>query len=228
MLSSNPMTWKLSHMVVPGKNSTISPDYFTASRTSPLDMMKFPSPGISKRYDNGGGIGLGIVAALEKSSIGINPVCHTGAGSKGFDLARYSKRFQFAAGIDLSDSEEYTCVTTRDGLTKVYYKEEEFEFGHNLLNGDQRWRKPIEIAEESPAKERRVLRDCPDFLTSCCLCKKKLQGKDIYMYKGDEGFCSKECRSLKIMEDSLKEQHKLTSVEVLTGEEIASPGIFLI
>lgn len=48
------------------------------------------------------------------------------------------------------------------------------------------------------------------------------------MCRGDEGFCSKECRSLKIMEDSLKEQHKLTSVEVLTGEEIASPGIFLI
>ncbi|KAG7592243.1 Zf-FLZ domain [Arabidopsis thaliana x Arabidopsis arenosa] len=231
MLLSNPMTWKLSHMVVPGKNSIITSENVTASRTSPLDM-KFPSPGSSKRYEDGGGIGLGIVAALEKSGIGIDTVCHTGAGSIGFDLARYSKRFQFAADIDQSDSEEYTCVTTRDGRTKVYYNEEEFEFGQNLSNGNQRSKKSIEIAEESPVKKREALRDSPNFLISCCLCKKKLRGKDIYMYKGDEGFCSRECRSVKIMDDSLVEQHKLRNAEVLSspcaGDEIASPGIFLI
>ncbi|CAL9215529.1 unnamed protein product [Arabidopsis halleri] len=226
MSLSNPMTSKLSHMVVPGINSIITSANFTASRTSPLDM-KFPSPGSSKRYDNGGGIGLGIVAALEKSGIGINPVCYPATGSNGSDPVRYRRRVQLAADIDLSDSEEYTCVTTRDGRTKVYYNEEEFEFGQNLSNGDQRWKKWIEIAEESPVKKREVLRDSPDFLTSCCLCKKKLQGKDIYMYKGDEGFCSKECRSLKIMDDSLNEQHKLRNSPCV-GEEIASPGIFLI
>nr|GME05196.1 Zf-FLZ domain containing protein [Ipomoea batatas] len=37
------------------------------------------------------------------------------------------------------------------------------------------------------------------FLHSCYLCKRKLlPGKDIYMYKGDRGFCSVECRCRQI------------------------------
>ncbi|KAL1310040.1 hypothetical protein HN51_052720 [Arachis hypogaea] len=35
----------------------------------------------------------------------------------------------------------------------------------------------------------------PDFLFACCLCKRRLvPGSDIYMYRGDSGFCSQECR----------------------------------
>ncbi|KAL1207824.1 FCS-Like Zinc finger 12 [Cardamine amara subsp. amara] len=227
MSLSNPMTWKLSQMLVPGYKSIVSPENFTTTtRKSPLDM-KFPSPGSSKRYDNGG-IGLGIVAALEKSGIGINPVCRFESGPNSTNPVRWSRRFQF----DLSESEKYTCVTTRGGLTKVYYNDHEFEFGHNRSDSDRGLKKSIEIAEESPANKREVLRDSPDFLSSCCLCRKKLQGKDIYMYKGDEGFCSKECRSVKIMEDNLNVKHKSRNVEVLTspyaGGEISSAGIFVI
>ncbi|GAA0186275.1 hypothetical protein LIER_33563 [Lithospermum erythrorhizon] len=37
--------------------------------------------------------------------------------------------------------------------------------------------------------------DWSGFLYHCFLCKEKLlPGKDIYMYKGDRGFCSEECR----------------------------------
>ncbi|XP_057981940.1 FCS-Like Zinc finger 15-like [Malania oleifera] len=44
------------------------------------------------------------------------------------------------------------------------------------------------------------------FLTSCFLCNKKLSpDKDIYMYRGDQGFCSAECRSRQIVVDEMKE-----------------------
>ncbi|CAA2985907.1 Hypothetical predicted protein [Olea europaea subsp. europaea] len=45
-------------------------------------------------------------------------------------------------------------------------------------------------------------RNIPINLDECLLCKKKLlPGKDIYMYKGDMGFCSVECRCRQISMD---------------------------
>ncbi|KAG4157312.1 hypothetical protein ERO13_D02G055400v2 [Gossypium hirsutum] len=42
----------------------------------------------------------------------------------------------------------------------------------------------------------------PAFLEQCFLCKQKLlPAKDIYMYKGDRGFCSVECRCRQILMD---------------------------
>ncbi|KAB2092788.1 hypothetical protein ES319_A02G054000v1 [Gossypium barbadense] len=42
----------------------------------------------------------------------------------------------------------------------------------------------------------------PAFLEQCYLCKQKLlPAKDIYMYKGDKGFCSVECRCRQILMD---------------------------
>ncbi|CAF2084209.1 hypothetical protein HID58_021906 [Brassica napus] len=233
-----------SHMVVPGYRSILSPGNFTTSPRCPLDMM-FPSPGGSKRYDDDGGVGLGIVAALEKSGVirinrqeissRQNPVYYSGSGSNRSNPVHCHRRNQFEAEIELS--EEYTCVTSRrDGVSKVYYNDDEFEFRDDRPEGDRRERrldKSTETAEESAAKKRDVLmRDSQEFLSLCCLCKKKLRGKDIYMYKGDRGFCSKECRSMRIMEDNIDAQHKSTSIEVLssrcTGGQVSPAGIFVI
>uniref|UniRef100_A0A2K1YM47 FLZ-type domain-containing protein n=1 Tax=Populus trichocarpa TaxID=3694 RepID=A0A2K1YM47_POPTR len=42
----------------------------------------------------------------------------------------------------------------------------------------------------------------PTFLDQCFFCGQKLlPGKDIYMYKGDRGFCSVECRCRQIFLD---------------------------
>ncbi|CAF2200719.1 BnaA07g31870D [Brassica napus] len=213
ILSKRPhlMIRKLSEMLVPRSRSAIKPDDYSASPRSPLDM-KFPSPVNSKRYGSGG-VGLGIVAALEESNIGINrydPVCFSG-------------RFR-CPEIDLSE-EEYTCVTSRDGTTKVYHSDEpEYD--------DRRRHKPV---VQPPVIKRRVNRDNPtEFLSSCCLCKKRLQGKDIYMYKGEMGFCSAECRSVQIMNDERKEQSRqqvLRNVDVSSslyaGEHSFSAGIFV-
>ncbi|CAH2036874.1 unnamed protein product [Thlaspi arvense] len=225
-----------SQMVVPGNQSVLLPINFTASPRSPLDM-KILLPGSSKRYDNGG-IGLGIVAGLEKPGTRINrhqisskqnPVYYSGSGTNRSNPVHCTRRrFQYPAEVYLS--EEYTCVKSRDGPNKIYFNDDEFELCKNKSDGDRRWDKSMDITEEIPAKK---WEGGLDFLILCCLCKKKLQGKDIYMYKGDEGFCSKECRSVKIMEDNLKVQHKSsTSAEVFSssyaGGQIPSAGIFVI
>ncbi|KAL2464067.1 hypothetical protein Fot_52023 [Forsythia ovata] len=49
---------------------------------------------------------------------------------------------------------------------------------------------------------RRITLSNSGFLDHCFLCKQKLlPGKDIYMYKGDRGFCSVECRCRQIFMD---------------------------
>ncbi|KAF7849073.1 hypothetical protein BT93_L1271 [Corymbia citriodora subsp. variegata] len=52
--------------------------------------------------------------------------------------------------------------------------------------------------------------DChyePHFLQSCFLCNKPLGfNSDIFMYRGDTAFCSKECRQEQIEIDEAKEK----------------------
>ncbi|XAR48692.1 hypothetical protein NMG60_11031590 [Bertholletia excelsa] len=49
------------------------------------------------------------------------------------------------------------------------------------------------------------------FLDRCFLCRRKLlPGKDIYMYKGDEAFCTEECRRRRIVMD--EEERKSSSL----------------
>ncbi|XP_048131978.1 FCS-Like Zinc finger 3-like [Rhodamnia argentea] len=47
----------------------------------------------------------------------------------------------------------------------------------------------------------------PHFLQSCFLCNKRLGfNSDIFMYRGDTAFCSKECRQEQIEMDEAKEK----------------------
>ncbi|KAG7587080.1 Zf-FLZ domain [Arabidopsis thaliana x Arabidopsis arenosa] len=220
ILSKRPhlMIRKLSEMLVPrSRSAAIKPEEYTASPRSPLDL-NFPSPVNSKRFGSGG-VGLGIVAALEETSNGINR----------HDPVRYSGRFK-CPEIDLSD-EEYTYVTSPNGLTKVYYNDDGFELCENDY---RKVHKPMVIVDEPPVIKRQSYRDPTEFLSSCCLCKKKLQGKDVYMYKGEMGFCSAECRSVQIMNDERKEQCKtqvsrnvdVSSSPYAAGQRL-SAGIFV-
>ncbi|GMI93651.1 hypothetical protein HRI_003034400 [Hibiscus trionum] len=44
------------------------------------------------------------------------------------------------------------------------------------------------------------------FLKSCQLCRKKLSlDKEVYMYRGDQGFCSIDCRERQIVLDEMEE-----------------------
>ncbi|KAI9087071.1 hypothetical protein K1719_031032 [Acacia pycnantha] len=48
----------------------------------------------------------------------------------------------------------------------------------------------------------------PHFLEACHLCKKVLQNRDIFMYRGDTPFCSEECRQEQIDMDEAKEKNR--------------------
>ncbi|KAL8128340.1 hypothetical protein AgCh_015071 [Apium graveolens] len=76
--------------------------------------------------------------------------------------------------------------------------------------------------------------DSAHFLRSCSLCKVRLApGRDIFMYRGDSGFCSSECRQQQIIQDERKEKllasqnHEAAAaaaasipVSIATGSEI--------
>ncbi|KAM7480655.1 hypothetical protein LguiA_028868 [Lonicera macranthoides] len=50
------------------------------------------------------------------------------------------------------------------------------------------------------------------FLKTCFLCKKSLSlDKDVYMYKGDQGYCSAECRDRQIYLDEIQELETSTN-----------------
>ncbi|KAK4355758.1 hypothetical protein RND71_024729 [Anisodus tanguticus] len=201
---SKPVIGKLTGAAFSGSRTM---DGATSPR-SPLDF-KIQSPRGLKSFDFGG-VGLAIVAALEKSgetraiydrysnrSLPI-PVISSSKNS-----ATYTSKFD---ETDMDSFEEYTIVTCRapgnKGYTKVYGGENRPEY----RTPARKFNRPS-VFNISPAR----IGDFPaypnsDFLSSCHLCQKKLHGKDIYMYRGEKAFCSTECRYRQIVMDDHKEK----------------------
>ncbi|KAL2457156.1 Protein of unknown function (DUF581) [Abeliophyllum distichum] len=71
-----------------------------------------------------------------------------------------------------------------------------------------------------------------NFLSSCNLCGKKLHGKDIYIYRGEKAFCSAKCRYRQIVMDERIEKCSSRSVDVsnspYTDGHVFSTGILAI
>lgn len=179
--TSRPAIGNLAGSMI-SSNRTATLDVATSPR-SPLDL-KIQSPRGLKNYDHFGGIGLGIVAALDKSSDHGGEILAKYAVS-GPNLGRSGPvpvipgkncvglRVGFEE-LHTDSSEDYTYVTchrpNNKSFTKVYFN------GHETTA----FRK-----QESPAKFSDDMPAFPtsDFLSSCNLCRKNLQGKDIYMYR---------------------------------------------
>ncbi|XP_022749999.1 uncharacterized protein LOC111299204 [Durio zibethinus] len=205
MLGKKPriMIGKLSELLVSGNKPGFL-DVATSPR-SPLDV-KTPSPRGLKRYDVGG-VGLGIVAALEKSTTDScrHSICSSNLNrsnaivvNSGQNCDRFRGRYE---DLEMESLEDYTYVTSHGhgkSTTKVYY--DGSSTGHDR-NGFSAFKKtPVARFVED------VSYPTSDFLSSCHLCRKKLHGRDIYMYRGEKAFCSSECRSTQIMMDERKEQ----------------------
>ncbi|KAK7347894.1 hypothetical protein VNO80_22435 [Phaseolus coccineus] len=223
-----PMIGKLSELLVSrGRvatllDTTVAPTATTSPR-GPLGMM-MQSPRGLKNYHLGG-VGLGIVVALDKSSndevLPKHAVCTS------------NLKIQ-----DEFDVEEYTYVTRHvpnKTLTKVYYHGAEGEiqrhdYDYSNSNGNNLG--VFRRTAPQPLFEPESSYPTSNFLSSCNLCGKKLHGKDIYMYRGEKAFCSPECRSNQIMMDERKERCRSEasrSVEMssspYTREHIFSTGI---
>ncbi|KAL9661209.1 hypothetical protein QQ045_026031 [Rhodiola kirilowii] len=144
------------------------------------------------RYDMGGGIGLGILAALERSN-------HVAGSANPIPVHNYGR---------LTGFEEMTA-----------------SFKDSTKYNNNGEKKKISIFSLSPRRFKDDFEAFPtsEFLSSCNLCRKKLSGKDIYMYRGEKAFCSEECREVQIRKDEKKE--KLRSHGVSRSAASSSPYV---
>ncbi|KAI3833545.1 hypothetical protein MKW98_024544 [Papaver atlanticum] len=81
----------------------------------------------------------------------------------------------------------------------------------------------------SPKMSSIFSQDSSNFLKACGLCRKKLSPeKNIYMYRGDQAFCSDSCRCRKILIEELlmEETEEETTIEVPNKDILSSSPHF--
>ncbi|KAL4329166.1 hypothetical protein HN51_036152 [Arachis hypogaea] len=223
--------------------------------------MQSSSPKGLKSYDLGG-VGLAIVMALDKSNYNkegseILPKHAVSVCTTPNNMNRYrsrpipvhnEKQHQDHHETDVPNSEDYTYVTyhipNNKTITKVYYDGGEeganLRHGYRINDNNNNYfgvGRTTTTTTTTPPTQNLVVEGeasfpTSDFLSSCHLCRKKLHGKDIYMYRGEKGFCSPECRSRQIMIDERKElcrSEASRSVELssspYTRDQMFSTGI---
>ncbi|RCV05258.1 hypothetical protein SETIT_1G068800v2 [Setaria italica] len=141
-----------------------------------------PEPRPRRSFD-AGGVGLGIVADMSRPCL---------AGAEPIAIGPAARR---RAREEDELSESYTCVITHvagaggGSVRKRVY----FGFGDSGGGG---WL--VKADDEVPAERA-------DFLSRCYLCDKRLDGLDIYMYRGENAFCSSECRCHQMLMDDRPE-----------------------
>ncbi|KAK6152054.1 hypothetical protein DH2020_014689 [Rehmannia glutinosa] len=218
MLSKNsrPVIGILTGSLISGNKSGLV-DFATSPR-SHFESKTTQSPKMLKNFDFGG-VGLGIVAALEKSGDGRSEIpANKALFSRNLSRSnpipvsspKNSSRSKeiLEEKMESESLEEYTIVTCHmpnKSYTKVY--------GQGRRGDD---RSPFRIQTSnrpsvfdiSPARFGEATTGIPaaDFLSSCHSCQKKLHGEDIYMYRGEKAFCSTECRYREIVMDERREK----------------------
>ncbi|KAI3447237.1 hypothetical protein Pfo_003902 [Paulownia fortunei] len=180
----------------------------------------FESPRGLKSFDFGG-VGLGIVAALEKSGDGrseipankalfsrnlsrSNPIPVTSPKNS----SRSKESLEEMEGESLEEYTIVTCHVPNKSYTKVYCdgRRGDDRSSFRIQSGSIKSNRAT-VFHISPARFGEATGiPASDFLSSCHLCQKKLQGEDIYMYRGEKAFCSTECRYRQIVMDERKEK----------------------
>ncbi|XP_076928474.1 FCS-Like Zinc finger 10-like [Bidens hawaiensis] len=136
----------------------------------------------------------------------------TNIGSNSTRLTNLNPGRDLVASLSASEielSEDYTCVRKHGPNPKTTHI-----FGDCILERhDNEF-----IAKSIKREEHEVVTIKPseavntypsdDFLSFCYSCKKKLEGEDIYMYRGEKAFCSWNCRSEEILIEEEMEKNK--------------------
>ncbi|KAJ8534728.1 hypothetical protein K7X08_016456 [Anisodus acutangulus] len=158
---------------------------------------------------NGTVVGLGIVAAMNSNSSSsssraailaisprsttTNPIPISTAKNTSPKKKKKSKK------PSIEECEEYTCVISHVGSNLI--KKREYFDGQFIGNTNSNaYHKAVNDGGDT------AMFRTADFLNSCFLCKKHLQGLDIFMYRGEKAFCSAECRCTQISIDEHKEK----------------------
>ncbi|XP_058068496.1 FCS-Like Zinc finger 13-like [Magnolia sinica] len=187
---------------------TTFPDSLSFSEKSPkchCDSKKSP------RNFDAGVVGLGIVAAMSDgggggSSHDAFPARIAAHSPRSVPIpiaaaARSGRRVLAAAEVEETEelSESYTCVISRVG-SELTRKREYFERAEAVDGTGCNYLGNSGVFVTSPPVMM------ADFLNACYLCRKKLHGRDIFMYRGEKAFCSVECRCQQILSDEYKEK----------------------
>lgn len=155
--------------------------------------------------------------SLDSANLGSNlpglttrpPISSTRLSNPGKDLVASLS----ASEIELS--EDYTCVYKHGPNPKTTHI-----FGDTILERRENEFIPKSCEANNNTKPSEVVMTSylsDDFLSFCYSCKKKLEGEDIYMYRGEKAFCSWNCRSEEILIE--EEMEKNNGEEIMVKEE---------
>ncbi|PRQ36995.1 putative Zf-FLZ domain-containing protein [Rosa chinensis] len=224
------------------KRPTISLSLFTSFSES-ISSDKSSNSIKSPRNFQDGVVGLGIVAAMtDLSSPKEIPMSAKSPKSSPIPIVSAAKpAANFRGGLVVEKqlqgvvvdelSESYTCVISHFGnnLTKkrVYFDDKLSGVVNDCSDCEVR----SGVFSASPLSVGEVGREfwSSDFLSSCYLCKKQLQGLDIFMYRGEKAFCSTECRDKHIRSDNYKEKCRseaIKSLDYSVSSPCSSPLVF--
>ncbi|KAM7259308.1 hypothetical protein ACFE04_015049 [Oxalis oulophora] len=108
---------------------------------------------------------------------------------------------------DVELSEEYTRVISGGQITHIYGDKILECPSNSLTNFDMNKKKEFEALQAGTSSAAALNRP-EDFLSICYSCNNKLPaGEDIYIYRGERSFCSKECRLQLISMDAELEKY---------------------
>ncbi|KAJ4963909.1 hypothetical protein NE237_023848 [Protea cynaroides] len=180
-----------------------------------------------RNYFEGNVVGLGIVAAMNDT----HEAFSSAKGSRAANIAvsprslpipivsakpvpNFSEPISETVEKELSES--YTCVISHFGNNSIKKREYFDDKTHVTVTagggGGDYWGYSRGFPASLPPMDAgmvgagTVIFQAADFLNSCYLCKKKLHGLDIFMYRGDKAFCSAECRCKQILSDEHNEK----------------------
>ncbi|KAM7517558.1 hypothetical protein LguiB_016520 [Lonicera macranthoides] len=171
---------------------------FATSPRSPLEM-KIQSPAV----------GLGILAALENSGDAEKSLCGRNLSrSDPIPVGPTKDCGKIKGGFEeteIGSLEDYTYVTCHrpdnKSYTTVYSGDSEKKGRKGHRRGGFEGSCVFDISPAILREPAPAAYPTSDFLRCCNLCQKKLDGKDIYIYRGEKAFCSTECRSMQIAMD---------------------------
>ncbi|GJN05608.1 hypothetical protein PR202_ga23255 [Eleusine coracana subsp. coracana] len=139
----------------------------------------------------------------------------TPPGSLPASITAVARRFiGSVSASEIEQSEDYTRIIARGPNPKTTHI-----FGDCILE-------PLPADDEAAMEEaatesylvvkraEEAATACEDFLSSCFTCRKKLEGSDIYIYRGEKAFCSASCRDQEILIEEEAENTTTTTTTI--------------
>ncbi|MED6185745.1 hypothetical protein PIB30_060084 [Stylosanthes scabra] len=198
-------------MIINTQNCTTFVDSVKVSKSLPTDFCKLPyakNDSDSKDIGSNGAIYPPHFIGGSKNSNTFPP---GELASNPASICSSDEYVKFLSPSEVENSEDYTCVIshgpnpktthifcdcileTHSNDFKNHYNEEE-DKGVSFMVDNNMLPTPIQYSSG-------------DFLSICYHCNKKLkEGEDIYIYRGEESFCSLACREAEITMDEARQE----------------------